>query len=426
MTSALWFTLTAVIILLFLSAFFSGSETALTAASRARIHAMAKNGSKRAQLVEVLTQRKDRLIGALLLGNNLVNILASSLATSLLITFFGDTGVVYATLGMTLAVVIFAEVLPKTWAINKPDGFALGVAPIISPVVTIFAPITSIIQILVRTILGFFGISTLTDRSGFTGMEEIRGTVDLLHRDGEVVKHDRDMLGGLLDLSELEVQDVMVHRTQMVSLDVTLPQEELVTAILESPYTRIPLHAGDSDEIVGVIHAKNLLRTLIKSGGDLENIDVRQIATPAWFVPETRSVQSQLNAFLRQKKHIALVVDEYGEVQGIITLEDIIEEIVGDIADEHDEVLAGVTPEPDGSYLIDGKLPVRDINRSLDWSLPDEEATTIAGLIIHEARTIPQQGQQFTFHGFRFKIMRKLKNRITQVRVTRLEPKPEV
>lgn len=418
MTSILWIPIGAIIVLLILSGFFSGSETALTAASRARIHQLARNGDKRAMVVEGLTASKERLIGALLLGNNLVNILASSLATSVLISIFGDTGVVFATLAMTLAVVIFSEVLPKTWAINQPDEFALAVGRVIRPVVFVFAPITMIIQWLVRGILNLLGVKTDDTRSGFTGNEEIRGTVDLLHAEGEVIKHDRDMLGGILDLSELEVSDVMVHRTRMQTLDVTLPSTELVQAVLESPYTRIPLYEDDPDEITGVIHAKDVLRALIKTEGDTSSISLKKIAAKPWFVPETTSAQAQLNAFLKEKVHFALVVDEYGEVQGLVTLEDILEEIVGDIADEHDVELQGVTRETDGSFLIDGSLPIRDLNRSLDWDLPDEEATTIAGLVIHETKSIPEQGQQFTFHGFRFKIVRKTHNRLTRLRVT--------
>ncbi len=426
MSLTIWVTIAAIFFLLLLSAFFSGSETALTAVSRARIHQLARSktekhgASARAGIVEQLIASKERLIGALLLGNNLVNILASALATSVLITLFGDTGVVYATLVMTLAVVIFAEVLPKTWAINQPNEFALGVSPIIRPVVIVLAPLTAIIQWLVRTLLRLLGVKTDDTRSGLTGREEIRGTVDLLHAEGEVIKHDRDMLGGILDLSELEVSEIMVHRTNMVALDINLGPEELLQAVLNSPYTRIPLHKGDRDEIIGVVHAKDVLAELVRVGGDVSKVSVERIAKQPWFVPETTSAQSQLNAFLKGKTHFALVVDEYGEVQGLITLEDILEEIVGEISDEHDIVLQGVTKQSDGSYIVDGSLPIRDLNRSLNWNLSDEEATTIAGLVIHEAKTIPDQGQQFTFQGLRIKIIRKSRNRLTQLRITPL------
>lgn len=421
MTMSIWFTIGAIALLLTMSGFFSGSETALTAASRARMHQEARAGNKRAMVVEALINSKERLIGAILLGNNLVNILASSLATSVLITVFGDTGVVYATLGMTMAVVVFAEVLPKTWAINQPDRFALGVAPIIRPVVTVFSPITIAVQAIVRLLLRLVGVKTDDSRSGYTGLEEIRGTVDLLHREGEVVKHDRDMLGGILDLKDLEVSDIMVHRTRMLGLDVDLPMADLVEQVLESPYTRMPLYKDDTDNIIGLIHAKDVLRALIKAKGKIEKVDIKKIAAKPWFVPDTTPLQSQLSAFLKGKSHFALVIDEYGEVQGLITLEDILEEIVGDISDEHDEVMQGISKNPDGSFTIEGGLPIRDINRALDWNLPDDEATTIAGLVIHEAKLIPTDGQQFTFHNTRFKVTLTEGNRLTELRVTPLK-----
>ncbi|WP_424984136.1 HlyC/CorC family transporter [Maritalea sp. S77] len=417
LTLTFWISVGAIIVLLALSGFFSGSETALTAASRARIHHWVKAGKSGASIVEKLIADKERLIGALLLGNNLVNILASSLATSVLISLFGDTGVIYATLVMTLLVVIFSEVLPKTWAISKPDEFSLGVGRFVRPVVLIFAPITFAIQKLVNLLLRMLGARSEDDEYGLTGHDELRGTVDLLHREGEVIKNDRDMLGGILDLSELEVSDVMVHRTKMLAFDADLPKEQLVQDILESPYTRIPLWRNDQDNIVGIVHAKDLLRALFRAGGDVEKLNFSKIVSKPWFVPDTTPVQAQLNAFLREKAHIAMIVDEYGEVEGLLTLEDILEEIVGEIADEHDEIMEGAQKQPDGSYIVDGSVPIRDLNRTLDWHLPDEDANTIAGLIVEEAKMIPEVNQVFTFHGFRFKVLKKERNRITEIKI---------
>ncbi|WP_127144134.1 HlyC/CorC family transporter [Pelagibacterium montanilacus] len=421
MDAAFWLSVAAIVTLLGVSFFFSGSETALTAASRARMHHLAKSGNKRAGLVEKLTIERERLIGAILLGNNVVNILASTLAASVLIQIFGEAGIVYATIAMTAAVVVFSEVLPKTLALMRPDAFAMVVAPAIRMIVFLFAPITGTVQMIVNTILKGFGLDA-DKASAVSGHEELRGTVDFLHAEGEVFKHDRDMLGGILDLHELEVSDVMVHRTRMLALDADMPTADLVSAVLESPYTRVPLYRERQDNIVGIVHAKDLLRALMKVGGDPEKVNVTKIAFKPWFVPDTTSVQAQLNAFLKRKLHFALVVDEYGEVQGLITLEDILEEIVGDIADEHDTVMQGLTKQADGSYVIDGQLPIRDLNRALDWNLPDEEANTIAGLVIQEAKLIPEQGAQFTFHNLRFKVLRKTHNRITQLRVTPLGP----
>jgi Mg2+/Co2+ transporter CorB len=415
MTTSLWFTSAAIVALLAMSFFFSGSETAITAASRARMHQMARSGSRRAKLVEKLSAEKERVIGAILLGNNIVNILASTLAASMLIQIFGEAGIAYATVVMTAAVVIFSEVLPKTLAILKPDAFALAIAPVLRPIVTIFAPVTLSIQHLVRAILRVFGVSPDAGRD-VSGAEEIRGTLDLLHSEGEVVKNDRDRLGGLLDLKDLQVADLMVHRTRMAALDIEQSPQDLVRAVLASNFTRIPLYRDNPDNIVGVLHAKDVLRAVLAPDVDVTQLDILAIASKPWFVPDTTSAETQLNAFLKAKAHFALVVDEYGDVQGLITLEDILEEIVGAIADEHDVEVPGVTRQADGSYLLDGGLPIRDLNRALDWNLPDEDFTTVAGLVIHVARMLPEPGQVYDFDRFRFTVLRKVRNRITQVR----------
>lgn len=421
MTLALGLTLGAIIGLLIVSAFFSGSETSLTAASRARMHALEEDENKHAKLVNRLLAARERLIGAILLGNNLANIAASALATSLFLQVFGEAGVAYATIVMTILVVVFAEVLPKTYAIINADRMALAVAPIIRVVVAVFAPITNAMQVLVRHTLRLFGADVGEDADVFSAHEEIRGAIELHHKEGGVVKVDRDMLGGVLDLRELTVSDIMVHRTNMDALDADLPPGEIVDAALKSAHTRLPLWRGEREEIVGILHARPLLRALRDSNGDVSKIDVMALATPPWFVPDTTTLKDQLNAFLKRKAHFAIVVDEYGEVMGLLTLEDIIEEIVGDITDETDIAAALARPQPDGSLVVDGIVPIRDVNRLMEWDLPDEEATTIAGLVIHEAQTIPNAGQVFTFHDFRFEVLRRARNRITSLRVTPLE-----
>ncbi|HSG95021.1 MAG TPA: HlyC/CorC family transporter [Afifellaceae bacterium] len=420
----LWAIIVAIFALICLSGFFSGSETALTASSRARMHRLEKAGDKRAGTVNRLLAAKERLIGALLFGNNLVNIFASALATSVFIQLFGEAGVAYATLVMTFLVLVFAEVLPKTWALTVPDRFAITVAPIVRLAVTLFAPFVVLVELIVRNILRAVGAGQAGDDL-VSAHEEIRGAVDLLHHEGSVRKGDRDMLGGLLDLSALDVSDIMVHRTNMQALNADDPTRKIIDAVMASPYTRLPLWRDEPENIVGVLHAKDLLRALVAAGGDTDKIDIAQVAAEPWFVPDTTTLQAQLNEFLRRNAHIALTVDEYGEVMGLVTLEDILEEIVGDIADEHDVEIQGVKQQADGSIVVDGTVPIRDLNRALDWSLPDDEATTIAGLVIHEARTIPEQGQEFTFHGFRFKVLRKVRNQITELRVAPLRvPRP--
>jgi Mg2+/Co2+ transporter CorB len=413
----IWITAAAIGVLVVFSAFFSGSETALTAASKARMHQHEANGDLSAKSVNLLLTRKDRLIGALLIGNNLVNILGSALATSLFLTLFGQSGVAYATIAMTVLLVVFAEVLPKSWAIANPDRFALFVAPVIRRFVLVVGPLSSLVNALVRRILGVFGVNLSDNESMLTAHDEIRGAVEVLHQEGSVVKEERDRLGGLLDLAQLEVSDIMVHRTSMRMVNADQDPQDIVTEILQSPFTRLPVWRGETDNIVGIIHAKDMLRALHAVNNDPSKIDISNVATKPWFVPDTTTLRDQLDAFLRRKAHVALVVDEYGEVEGLVTLEDIIEEIVGDIADEHDIDVQGVHTEADGSVVVDGTVPIRDINRALDWNLPDEEATTIAGLVIHEAQTIPAEKQAFTFHGKRFVVMKREKNRITKLRI---------
>jgi Mg2+/Co2+ transporter CorB len=416
-----WLTLLAILALICASAFFSGSETALTATSRARMHSLEVNGDTRAGLVNSLIERRDRLIGALLIGNNLVNILASSLTTSLFLGLFGDSGVAIATLLMTVLLVIFSEVLPKSWAISTPERFALFVAPLVRPYVAIVGPLSSVVNWIVRKLLGIFGVSISGEASMLSAHEELRGAVALLHREGSVVKADRDRLGGVLDLGELEVSDIMIHRTAMRAVNADEPPEVAIRTILESPYTRMPVWRGTTDNIIGVVHAKDLIRALAEPNVEPQDLDIVKIAQKPWFVPDTTNLKDQLNAFLRRKTHFAVVVDEYGEVQGVVTLEDILEEIVGDISDEHDLEIQGVRQDSDGSIVVDGGVPIRDLNRAMDWQLPDEEATTIAGLVIHESKTIPEERQAFTFYGKRFIVLKREKNRITRLRIRPIE-----
>jgi Mg2+/Co2+ transporter CorB len=417
MTSYDWISLIVVLICLLLSAFFSGSETALTASSRASMARLEKSGNKGAAIVNRLLANRERLIGALLLGNNVANIAASAIATSLLLTWFGSAGVAYATVVMTVLVFVFAEVLPKTAAINAPDRVGIVLAPAVAWIVRLLGPVLVGIEVLIRWILARFGMIVGEGRSVLSAHEELRGAVDLFHREGGVEKSDRDMFGGILDLRDLVVSDVMVHRTNMITLDADEKQEELVNALIASPVTRLPLWRGNPQNIIGVLHVKDLLRALHAVDGDANKVDLPALLTPPWFVPDTRPVSEQLKAFRRRKTPFALVVDEYGEVEGLVTLEDILEEIVGDITDEHDVAMPGVRKQPDGSVNVDGAVPIRDLNRVMDWNLPDEEATTIAGLVIHEARSIPEVGQSFTFHGFRFRVLRRARNRITALRI---------
>ncbi len=419
-----WLSLVIVLVCLLLSAFFAGSETALTASSRASMARLQKQGNKRAGIVNRLLEQRERLLGALLFGNNAVNIAASVLATHFLLTLFGDVGVVYATVVMTILVVVFSEILPKTAAFNAPDRIALAVARPMYWFVKLFGPLLMAIEALVRWLLKFVGMTVGEDQEVLSAREELRGAVDLLHSEGDVETLDRDMFGGVLDLRDLVVSDVMIHRTNMITLNADDKPEDIVNTVIASPVTRLPLWRGNPENIVGVLHVKDLLRALHAVDGDAAKVDIIGLLTPPWFVPEMRPVSEQLKAFRRRKTQLALVVDEYGEVEGLVTLEAILEEIVGDITDEHDVAMPGVRRQPDGSVSVDGAVPIRDLNRVMEWNLPDQEATTVAGLVIHEARSIPEAGQSFTFHGFRFRVLRRERNRITALRIQPLPRKP--
>ncbi|MBP5859068.1 HlyC/CorC family transporter [Marivibrio halodurans] len=442
----------AILVLLVLSGFFSGSETALTGASRSRMHQLTKQGNRRAERVVGLLERKDRLIGAILLGNNLVNILASALATTMFVAWFGDAGVAYATLVMTLLVLIFAEVLPKTYALSHTDRVALAVAPVVRAVVLLFAPVTHTVQMVVRGTLKPFGIDLSMELDGEQHEEELRGAIDLHDGADPDTRHERVMLKSILDLDDVEVADIMTHRRRVVMIDLGDSVADNIDAVLGSPYTRIPVYRDDPDNIVGVLHAKALLRevrarqktdalraaeraeaenaddagktsAMVAPISDLDSLDLGKLATAPWFIPDSTTLLDQLQAFRARREHFALVIDEYGAFMGIVTLEDILEEIVGNIDDETDIAVPGVRPQPDGAYLVDGSVTLRLLAREFDWSLPDDNAATIAGLVLHEARLIPEPGQIFMFHGFRFEVVRRQRNQITLIRVT--PPPPE-
>jgi Mg2+/Co2+ transporter CorB len=408
-----------------LSAFFSGSETALTAASRGKLRAQADRGSKGAAVALRVTEDSERLIGAVLLGNNVVNILSASLATALLTRIFGDSGVALATLVMTALVLIFSEVLPKTWAITMPETAASIVARPIRMVVILLSPVVSMIRLLVRLMLMAFGVRTDPDSHILSLREEIAGALALGHSEGAVQKEDRDRLLGALDLSDRTVEEVMRHRSKIEMIDLDAAPDAILSAVLASPHSRLPLYRGERDNVLGVIHAKDLLRavdkTLRSSDGTLvalKDLDILAVAMKPYFVPETTPLDEQMREFLKRRSHFALVVDEYGELRGLITLEDILEEIVGQIADEFDiDSEHPIKAAENGEVAVDGAMTIRDLNRAMDWSLPDEEANTIAGLVIHEAQMIPTEGQVFSFHGFRFEVASRKENRITRLKI---------
>ena len=373
MDTGLIITIIAIAVLLVLSGFFSGSETALTAAARARIAHLEREGNQRARIVGHLIDGRERLIGSILLGNNLVNILASALATSVLIGFFGDAGVAYATIIMTALILIFAEVMPKTFALRHPTSTALFVGPTVRVAVLLLAPVARMVQGIVRLTMRLFGVEKGFKATLISAEDEIRSAIRLHTDEGGIIKDARDMLTGIFDLSEVEISEIMVHRKNCLTIDADQPTASIIEQVLASPYTRVPLWRGERENIIGVLHVKDLLRAVNSHGDDTSAIDIEATAMEPWFVPETTNLLEQMSAFRARHQHFALVVDEYGALMGLVTLEDILEEIVGPISDEYDVAAGGVRRQADGSYIVEGSITIRDLNRDLDWALPDEE-----------------------------------------------------
>ncbi|MEM0945917.1 MAG: HlyC/CorC family transporter [Pseudomonadota bacterium] len=426
MDTGLWIIAAAILGLIFSSAFFSGSETALTAVSRGKLRARADKGDKGAARALHVTEDSERLIGAVLLGNNLVNILATALATVLFTGLFGESGVAWATLVMTALVVIFAEVLPKTYAITNSETAATRVAPVIGALITVFSPIVTFVRAIVRQVLRLFGVDVDASANVLAVREEIAGAIALGHSEGAVEKEHRDRILGALDLDDRAVEEIMLHRSQIEMIDASWSPREMVEFALKSAHTRLPIFRDDAENIVGLIHAKDLVRAIYglqsaETDDPLSNFDIMSVAMEPYFVPETTTLDEQMREFLRRRTHFALVVDEYGALQGLITLEDILEEIVGEITDEFDAPDAHHCVRTEtGDYLVDGAMTIRDLNRANDWALPDDEANTVAGLVIHEAQMIPTEGQVFSFHGFRFEVLNREENRITRLKMRKL------
>ena len=408
-----------IMILLTVSALFSAAETAMTGASRARMYQLEREGDRAAARVNKLIGRQERMIGALLLGNSLINILSSALVTDVLEHKLPQPwGVIVSTGVMTVLVLVYAEVLPKTLAIGRPDDVARVLSWPTAVAVHLFGPLIAAIQWAIVRMLALVGFEVSPEADAFAAQVEIRGAIEYHHDEGLVEDRDRRMLGGVLDLSDMDVTQIMVHRKNIVMLDADLPARDLVAEALEAPYTRLPLYRGDPENIIGVLHARDLARAIAACDGDITVLDIVAVAKEPWFIPDTTNLKDQLQAFLKRKNHFALTVDEYGALMGLVTLEDILEEIVGEIEDEHDYAVEGVRRQPDGSVNVDGSVTIRDLNRALDWELPDDDWVTVAGLVIHEAQTIPEPGQTFIFHGHRFQVLRRQRNQITALRVS--------
>ena len=401
-----------IFLLILLSAFFSSSETALTAVSEARIHELALQGNKRANIIEKILATKEKMISTILIGNNLVNIVVSVYATSFAISFFGELDLIFVTILLTIFLVIFAEVMPKTYAFNNADKLALAVAPVINIFILILTPATFITEMLSKIV----SKPKIKDEEAQT--EELRGMIRLHAGNESRGKERSKMMSSMLDLDEVTIEAVMTHRGGVTMIDIAEEPEDAFKIIGESPYTRIPIYSGTPDNIIGILHAKELFRTLRRRNfKDINSVKLSELMSQPYFAPETTLLLDQLEVFKTRREHFAVVVDEYGDFRGIVTLEDILEEIVGEIDDETDIKVKGVKAQPDGSFIIDGSVTIRDLNRSLGWYLPDQNANTIAGLVLYESKTIPEPGQEFRFHNIRFRILQKKANFISQLRL---------
>jgi Mg2+/Co2+ transporter CorB len=400
------------------ASYLSAAETAITGVSRPRMHRLAQQGNRRAVLVNGLLDRKDAVVSATLIGNSVLNIFSASLSTAVLTDLFGTAGVFYATLVITVLVVLFVEVLPKTWALLQADRMALGLAPSLNLVLMVLGPISSAAARAARFFLGLFGVHAHGHGDAQAQDDMLRGAIELHGegQDGDAAPAEKAMLRSVLDLGDHTVGDVMTHRGNVVLVDADQPTDVIATQMLAAPYTRIPLYRGEADNIVGVIHAKDLFRA-VKAAGGPEGVKIDDVMTAPWFIPESTILFDQLEAFRARHEHFAIVVDEYGALRGIVTLEDIIEEIVGDIEDEHDAIKRGVIVRGDGSVICQGDVPIRDLNREFGWGLPQDVAITIAGLVLHEARRIPEVGQMYAFYGFRFEILKREGTRIAELRI---------
>jgi CBS domain containing-hemolysin-like protein len=423
-------TILEIVLLLAANAFFVAAEFAIVKVRGIRVEALAEQGSAVARMTLRILRNVEAYLSACQLGITMASLglgwIGEPAVAALLEPLFRELGIGDAalhTISFLLGFLLFSslhivvgEQVPKTFAIRKPEPVALWIAYPLHAFYLIFFPLNWALNRASRAILTLLKVAEVSHHDVFSG-EELRDLIDLSRQHGMVGKQERDMLGGILDLAGVEVSEVMTHRKDMTTIDADAPPEQIFDQVVSSPYTRLPLWRGDPDSIIGVLHAKDLLARVRSNPANLAGLDVAALATPPWFIPDTTALLHQLLAFRQRRSHLAFVVDEYGDLEGLVTLEDILEEIVGEITDEKDVETVGIETLPDGSVLVSGWITVRDLNRHFGWKLPHEEATTIAGLVIYEARMIPEVGQSFAFHDFRFEVLRRQRNQIVLLKI---------
>jgi Mg2+/Co2+ transporter CorB len=417
-----------VILLLVLSAFFSASEIGILSASRSKIHKLKLDGNKRAITLSKLRDDRERMIGAMMLLNTFVNTACATIASGLSIDYFGDSGQALAisTVVMTILIMIYGEILPKTYAVRNAEKLSLVVAPFFMFISKVFAPITSIIQILVNATLRILTSPTKKEEK-MSGLEIMRGALEFHHEEGLVISEDRYMIGGIIDLEKITVDEIMIHRNDMDSIDIDDEPSEIIAQMISSTHSRVPLWKDEPDNIVGIVHIKDVIRIVRTKKEAITRKDIDKITRKPWFIANITTLKKQLNAFREQQSHFALVVDEYGELLGLITLEDILEEVVGHIEDEYDQGnKQAIKKSPDGSVVVEGDVTIRDLNRFMHWDISDEDASTVGGLVFHIAQKVPSIGESFKFSGFRFKILKRKHNKIVKVKIVQLKSKKKV
>ena len=407
-----------VVLLIGIAGFLSAAETSVTAASKFKLHSMAKTGNKKAQMVKVLQENLGLSLSTILLGNTLCLAFANAFAGEISADYLGKDALIFVPIVVTFFVTVYAETLPKIIAVNSPERVLMLVIRPLWVLFRIFKPLTISINYFARAHLKLFGYKPKI-QDEFAALEELRGAIDIHFADQQDSRDERAMLRGILELRSVDVNEIMVHRKNVTMIDVADSPTSIVEQVLNSPFTRLPVWEGNPDNIIGIIHAKALLRAVNAHQGHVDELDIKTTLTAPWFIIETTDLIDQLRAFKSRREHFSIVVDEYGSFEGIVTLEDILEEIVGDITDEHDVAVRGIRPMDDGAYIIDGSVTIRDVNRQLDWELPDEEASTIAGLLLYEIRLIPEVGQVFKLKGYRFEVLRKHRNQITLLKVSK-------
>ena len=404
----------ALVILILLSAFFSGSETGLFSLNRYRLRHLAKKAKQPGAVrAYELLKRPDRLIGLILLGNNFVNILASSIATVLCLKLFGEAGIAIATGLLTLVVLIFAEVSPKTVAALHPESVAFPAAYVLKPMMKLLYPLVWLVNGIANGILRLFGISTESSQKLHLSSDELRTVV---HEAGSMIPHrHQQMLLSILDLEHVTVEDIMIPRNDIVGIDLEEEWPDVVKQITSSRHSRLPVYKGGIDNVIGIVHLRNVLS--VHNHGELSRDEFMKIIREPYFIPEGTPLNMQLLNFQQQRRRIALVVDEYGDIQGLVTLDDILEEIVGEFATDQSTLQKDIHPQEDGTYLVDGSANIRDLNRMMKWNLPTDGPKTLNGMIIEYLETIPEAGTSLLLAGYPLEIVQTTTNAVKTVRI---------